>query len=412
MRMYAAAAFLLSALPAMAQSGTGASAPPGGSSGGGPVNTPGQVNQPPVLSGRATNGNLNRSISISGKVVMDDGSPVPQDIVIERVCSGTPHAVAYADSQGRFSFRWGAQDAGSPALTDASDAGTGSRHTTGGGFGGSQSAGGSNPLAADPLGNRMMNCELRAELAGYRSGTVKIPNDIHMDNSDVGLILLHRQGAREGSSVSATSFLAPKEARKAYENGTRLLLKNKPDGAAKEFEKAVAIYPKYADAWMSLGQLRLQQKQYGPAKEAMMKALDADPKMASPYIQLGMLAAEQRQWEDAARNLDRALKLDPIDYAEAWYVDAVANFNLKLYDAAEASARQYLGSNAKNLNPRAHYLLAITLIKKRNEVAGIAELRNYIHLDPNAPDMGMVKQQLAEVEKFLQAGPEEAGKKP
>ena len=89
------------------------------------------------------------------------------------------------------------------------------------------------------------------------------------------------------------------------------------------------------------GELRLQQKQYGPAKEAMMKALDADPKMASPYIQLGMLAAEQRQWEDAARNLDRALKLDPIDYAEAWYVDAVANFNLKLYDAAEASARQY-----------------------------------------------------------------------
>ena len=75
------------------------------------------MNQPPVLSGRATNGNLNRSISISGKVVMDDGSPVPQDIVIERVCSGTPHAVAYADSQGRFSFRWGAQDAGSPALT-------------------------------------------------------------------------------------------------------------------------------------------------------------------------------------------------------------------------------------------------------------------------------------------------------
>jgi tetratricopeptide (TPR) repeat protein len=369
------------------------------------------VNQTPVLSGRATNSDLNRSISISGKVVMDDGSPVPPDIVIQRVCSGTPHAVAYADSQGRFSFRW-AQDASSPVLADASEAGTGSRHTTGGGFGGSQSAGGSNPLAADPLGNRMMNCELRAELAGYRSGAVKIPNDIHMENSDVGLILLHRQGAREGSSVSATSFLAPKEAKKAYENGTRLLLKNKPDSAAKEFEKAVAIYPKYADAWMSLGQLRLQQKQYEPAKEALMKALDADPKMASPYIQLGMLAAEQRQWEDAARNLDRALKLDPIDYPEAWYVDAVADFNLKLYDAAEASARQYIGFNARNLNPRAHYLLGITLIKKRNDVAAIAELRTYIQLDPNAPDMGMVKQQLAEVEKFVQASPEEAGKKP
>jgi tetratricopeptide (TPR) repeat protein len=125
-----------------------------------------------------------------------------------------------------------------------------------------------------------------------------------------------------------------------------------------------------------------------------------------------MLAAEQRQWEDAARQLDRALKLDPIDYPEAWYVDAVADFNLKLFDAAEASVRQYISFNTRNPNPRAHYLLGVTLVRKNNHTAAVAELRNYIQLDPNAPDLGTVKEQLAEVERFIQESPQEAGKHP
>jgi hypothetical protein len=45
----------------------------------------------------------------------------------------------------------------------------------------------------------------------------------------------------------------------------QLLLKKKSAEAAKEFEKAVAAYHVYADAWMSLGKARLQQNLIGPA---------------------------------------------------------------------------------------------------------------------------------------------------
>jgi tetratricopeptide (TPR) repeat protein len=403
---------VLPAAAAWAQAPAGGSSTSTGASGSGRtsgVNTPGQINSTQTTNS-GTYSTFDRPILISGKVVMDDGSPVPPNITIQRVCSGMVHSVAYTDSKGRFSFQWG--QANSMMLADASDAGSGSRQSTNSGFGGSQSAGGSNALATDPFSNRMINCELRAELGGYRSDTVNMFRGSRMDNPDIGSIFLHRLAGVEGASISATSFLAPKDARKAYEKGLQSLLKNKPEDAMKDFEKAVAVYPKYADAWMSLGKVLVQQKSYQPAKDALTKALDADSKLVGPYVELGLLSAQQQQWEDSAKYLDRAVKLDPIDFPQAWYADAVADYNLKRYDAAEVSARQAIKLDPKHQNARADYLLGMVLIAKKNYADAAAELKTFMKATPNAPDLETVKEQLAELEKLLLESQKEAGKQP
>src|ERR1700730_637518 len=48
-----------------------------------------------------------RPIFLSGKVMLDDGTPPPDSVTIERVCNGNPRAQAYTDSKGRFSFQLG-----------------------------------------------------------------------------------------------------------------------------------------------------------------------------------------------------------------------------------------------------------------------------------------------------------------
>ncbi len=58
----------------------------------------------------------------------------------------------------------------------------------------------------------MMNCELRAVMAGFRSDAVNLFNKQLADNPDVGAIVLHRIAGVEGTSVSATSAMAPKDA--------------------------------------------------------------------------------------------------------------------------------------------------------------------------------------------------------
>lgn len=335
-----------------------------------------------------------RAINISGKVVTDDGAAAVQNLTIERVCSGISKTVAYTDPKGRFSFQWGDLNA---VVADAADAGAGSRTA---GFGNAQSNGAASPLAADPFGNRMMNCELRANLAGYHSDAVSLFNKQLADNPDVGVIVLHRIAGVEGTSVSVTSELAPKDAKKAYEHGLQSLLKNKLDDASKDFEKAVAVYPKYADAWVNLGKLRLQQQSIEPARAALTKAIEADPKLVTPYVELGLLAAKDGNWQDSARYLDRAVALDPIDYPQSWYADAVANYNLKQYDTAEKGARNAVRLDARHANPRSGYLLGLILAEKHDYSAAVTELTEFLKLVPNTPDLAQVKDQLAQYEKL------------
>ena len=283
-------------------------------------------------------------------------------------------------------------------MSDASESG---HQGLGGSFGSAQSAGGGNPFSADPFGNQMANCEIRAQAAGYRSDVVNLMNRNPMDNPDIGMIVLHRLANVEGVSISATSYMAPKDAKKAYEKGLQSVLKNKPDDASKEFEKAVLAYPRYADAWVSLGKARLQQNAFGPARDAMLKAIEADPKLVSPYIELGLMAAQQNKWEEAGPYLDRALRLDPVDFPQAWYVDAAANFNLKKFDAAEKSVREALKVDPKRTNARSGYLLGLILAEKHDFPGAAEEFRTYLKRWPDAPDYAKVKEQLTQVEKYL-----------
>src|SRR5690242_16510024 len=88
-------------------------APPGGPNTG--TTTPGRTNVPGTANpNQFPNPNdqnrfpeMQRPIFISGKVTLDDGTPPPTDVVIERVCNGNPRAEAYTDSKGRFSFQLG-----------------------------------------------------------------------------------------------------------------------------------------------------------------------------------------------------------------------------------------------------------------------------------------------------------------
>jgi len=387
---------LLGALAAAnlaAQGGMGGASPTTGNGG----QTSVQAN-PSLGSGGGLHGpDASHPIYISGKVAMEDGSAVPENVTIQRVCSGISKTVAFTDSRGRFNFQWGDRNL---VVADASDAGSGPGRGSGG-FGGAQSAGGANALAVDPFGNRMMNCELRAYVAGFRSDSVNLFNRRAIDNPDVGMIVLHRVAGVTGSSISVTSMKAPKDAKKAYEHGLQSMLKNKPGDAAKDFERAVAVYPEYADAWVNLGKLRLDQQSVEPARTAFMKAMQSDPQLVAPYLELGLLAAKDANWAESGKYLDRALELDPVDFPQAWYADAVANYNLKKYDAAEKSARNAVKLDPRHANPRSDYLLGMVLVEKQDYAGAAAELTTFMTLAPNAPDLAQVKDQLHQLEKLM-----------
>jgi tetratricopeptide (TPR) repeat protein len=233
-----------------------------------------------------------------------------------------------------------------------------------------------------------------------------------MDNPDVGTIILHRSANVQGIAISATTLMAPKDARKAYEKGLTDLKKEKLEDAQRDFDKAVEVYPKFAAAWFELGCVQRDLKNLDGAKKSFGQALAADPKYVKPYVEMAEISFHAQKWEDVKDGTDRLLSLNSVDFPRAWYYNAVANYELKNFDAAEKSARDGVKNDPGNTVPRINQLLAALLASKQDYPGAAEALRNYLKAAPNGPEAEKVKKQLAGLEQRMQAnaGPKEEQK--
>jgi tetratricopeptide (TPR) repeat protein len=346
---------------------------------------------------------------VSGRVMLEDGTAPLSVAVIERVCNGASSAEGYTDSRGYFSIQLGRDTA---ALADASESQTvfsrpfpslPGMGTGGGGAGSGRST------SSD---NRFANCELRARLGGYRSQSVSLMAHGPMDNPDVGVILLHRLVREEATTVVASSLAAPKPARKAYQKGADLVKKKKPEEAMASFRKAVELDPEFASAWHELGKLQAQTGDTEEAHRSFETAAKAEPRWPNPYLELSLLAMRSRNWKELADVTDHVLRLNSFDYPQAFYYNAVANFNLRHIDVAETSVRSAQRIDTRRRYPQTSHLLGAILATRRQYAAAADELRNYLAMVPNAVDAPAVRKQLDEMEKLAIQSPGLANKEP
>jgi tetratricopeptide (TPR) repeat protein len=315
-----------------------------------------------------------------GKVAMADGSEPPQGVVIERVCNGTPRPQAYTDSHGNFSFQVGQTK---DMLPDASESSPSARGLS----------------QASPKPNTMSSaCDLRATLPGYRSDLISLSGRHNLDDPNIGTIFLRPYTKVEGLTISATSALAPKDARKAFDKGVEALKRSKIDEAENDFLKATDLYPRYASAWLELGGIYEQRAQAIEAREAYRRSIAADSKFVNPYERLYLLSFRENKWEDVARTTDTVMRLNPYDFPQAVYYNAVANSQLERLDVAEKSAREAIAIGSAAQNPKVVYILGVILAKKQDFKGSAECLRTYLKSDA-VTDRDRVKQLLADVEK-------------
>jgi len=338
-------------------------------------------------------------IFVSGRVLLTDGTPPAESVVIERVCGGTSgRAEGYTDSKGYFSFEVGKQNNG--VLQDASEGAMSMNDP----FNSSNSSSsGMSSMPSMGSDQRLANCELRARLPGFRSQSVSLANRRSMDNPDVGVILLIRNGSSEGTLVSATTGAAPKDARKSFSKGQDLLKKKKNDEAMKEFEKATAAFPRFAAAWVELGKLQLAGNQADAAKASFQKAVEADSKYVDPYVQLAYIEMQAGHWEQVASITTTAVKLDPFDYPQAFLLNAIANYNLKNLDAAEKSAKDLERLDTRHRFPQNSQLLGVIAAQRQDFTSAAEHFRNYLKLAPNGSEAERVRAQLEQAEKISAA---------
>ena len=336
-------------------------------------------------------------IFLSGKVVMPDGTPPGEPVVIERVCNGRSRPETHTDQKGHFSFQFGGNS--TVLIRDASVTGNELGGNPFGRFGTGQ---GDDSTGQQTRGQVDLSaCVLKASLAGYRSESIRLGRRSVFDNSDVGTIALRRMGTGVGVSVSATSLAAPKRAKKSYEKAVKMLSKKKPNAqmAIRALQKAVEEYPSYAASWALLGDARLKLEDTKGAREAYQNAIEADSKYSRPYVPLLRLHFKGKRWDQVSKLSEAVLRLNP-GLSEAQFYHAIVSLNAERIEEAERSALAVQsGADAQDY-PQTHHVLGVVYAKKGDFPKAATEFRSYLAAGPKPAISAGLKRKLFEWEEL------------
>jgi hypothetical protein len=338
---------------------------------------------------------------LQGRVATHDGAPIPNDVLVERVCNNRVRQEVYASPHGDFSMQLGSRAGSFPEASGDSTSPYGVA---------------SKDSAMGISRRELTNCELRVSASGFRPGVISLLDlDIFGGSVDVGVIVVQRGTKIEGMTLSATPYKAPKDARRAYEKGLQAERTGKFADARQYFEKAVEIYPKYANAWFQLGVVLQNLAQKESARAAYTHATTIDSKFLPPYLSLASMAYEAEDWTQVLNLTNHVLDLDPLkyanvtgyildldplDYAEACFYNSAANYKLNKIEDAEKSGLKAERLDVRPRFPQLHLLLAEIFSRKNNYALAIAEIQTYLALAPRAKDADQARERLAKLEKL------------
>src|SRR6266851_7170583 len=324
---------------------------------------------------------------LRGRVATNDGTVVPHDVLVERICNNRVRQQIYVSPHGDFSMQLGSRtDSFLDATADPASP---------------NSMGGKGSLMGISR-RELTNCELRASAPGFHSSVISLMGDLEIlgGGIDVGAIVVQRAVKIEGTTLSAIPYKAPKDARRAYEKGLQAEKNGKLADAHKYFETAVEMYPSSANAWFQLGTVLQKENQMNAARNAYTQATTIDTKFLPPYLSLASMAYQAGNWTEVLTLTDHILGLDPLNYAGAYFYNAMANYKLNRIADAEKSGLKAEHLDLRTHFPQLHLLLAEIFARKNNYALAIAEIQTYLALAPHAKDAGQAREQLAKLEKL------------
>ncbi len=363
----------------------------------------------PVAAAQSTDRSQPKQLTLSGLVLLEDGTPPVKPAKVELLCNSRVILTTQTRTEGAFHFRLGEERRSSDL--SASSSGPDNLEQSNRGLGGLK-AGGELRESGDGRFD-LTNCEIRlSPMPGVEAQRITLGIQSVFDR-DVGVIVLRKKASVRGTTVSVTTLEAPKDARKSFEKAQKDLAKRNPNygRAQKRLEKAIALYPEFAEAWTLLGEARLGSSDLPGARQAFEQAAEADPNFIKPFQMLAGIELEKLRYREALIWTAKLIELDP-GQPKTRYYDGLANYSLGQYAPALESLSVIDEGGFGSDYPAALLMLGDILARRGEIRASAARLRRYLEIGDHSPEMGQrLRRQLEDWEAKGLIDPVEEGQR-
>jgi len=233
---------------------------------------------------------------------------------------------------------------------------------------------------------------LRAAAQGFQPGEARVDfrrGDSTLQTVDISLRYVEKGNAKTAhGTVSSKDLQIPDNAQKEFERGKRLLNEKKnPRDSIAALQRAIKLFPDYADAYFLLGTAQMQINEAAAAEASLRKAIAIDAHRTAPYYPLAMLLFSQRRFDDEHQLLLSAKSLDPNDWR--WPFE-LARLNAQQGNWEPALAYALEASKHSGAPTRTHLMLADIYANSNRPRDAVAELELFVQLDPQSEYMERV----------------------
>jgi len=196
-------------------------------------------------------------------------------------------------------------------------------------------------------------------------------------------------------SVGEEKQDAPKTARKAFAQGTKLRAERKYDQALKKFNRAIELHPSYFQALTERGNLLVAMSKLPEAMQDFERALALNSHYGPALSGSGTCKFQLGRYADAIADLERATDAEPGNPTN-YYFMGIAEVALDRREQARAALLKALSIDPMS-SARAHVHLATLFIRENRPQEAVREIESYFEAVPNPPDKEKLNSILAQL---------------
>ena len=182
----------------------------------------------------------------------------------------------------------------------------------------------------------------------------------------------------------------PREARKAFNEGLKFKGNDEPIKALESFNRAVALYHDYYQAFSERGDVNVSQRKLEEAAADFDRALKINAHYGPALRGSGYCKLEKKEFADAIELFEKSLSNDP-NNANTHLLLGIANLELDRREPAREALKKALSFDTQPA-PRAHIYLANLYAREHQYLEAANELHKYIEADPVAADAGGMRE--------------------